>query len=131
MSDAREDGCTPRQDAREIMDVEGVAAYLGFAPSTIYNRVQQRDIPHVRLGNSLRFPKAEIDRWLARQTVKPAPSLYEEFVKMSGRFFFERWLETRAPDPKSVTTKHVVDWAEEALKDLKDRPDGQGSSRST
>jgi excisionase family DNA binding protein len=49
------------------------AEYLGVAVGTIYSMVARGQIPHVRLGPRLvRFPRAELDAWLAARTVRPA-----------------------------------------------------------
>lgn len=103
----------------EVMDVEAVAAYLGFSPSTIYTKVRDLDIPHVRLGGVLRFPKAEIDKWLARNTVRPQESFYNYFTQMAGRFFFERWLESRGLELENADPEHLAKAAQEALEDLR------------
>lgn len=103
----------------EVMDVDGVAAYLGFSPSTIYSKVRELDIPHVRLGGVLRFPKSEIDKWLSRNTVRPQESFYNYFTQMAGRFFFERWLETRGLDFEKAESGEVAEAAQVALEDLR------------
>lgn len=91
------------------MDVEGVAEYLGFSPSTIYEKVQTKDIPHVRIGNSLRFPKAVIDRWLEASTIQAMPNFYSRFVKMASAFFFEKWLESRGiADPAKLDDEQLA-----------------------
>ncbi len=57
----------------EVMDVAGVAEYLGFSPSTIYEKVQTKDIPHVRIGNSLRSSREALHSSHARRR-KPSAS---------------------------------------------------------
>lgn len=104
----------------DVMNVPGVAAYLGFSSSTIYSKVRQQAIPHLRIGNQLRFPKVEIDRWLSRNTVRPQESFYDYFAQMAGRFFFERWLESRALSPDTVDPKELSEAAEQSLKDLRE-----------
>lgn len=104
----------------EVMDVEGVAKYLGFSSSTIYSKVRELDIPHVRIGASLRFPKAEIDKWLSRNTVRPQESFYNYFTQMAGLFFFERWLESRGLNPETAELEDVAETAKASLVDLRD-----------
>lgn len=104
----------------EVMDVDGVAAYLGFSSSTIYNKVRESDIPHVRIGNALRFPKAEIDKWLSRNTVRPQESFYSYFTQMAGRFFFERWLETRGLPLDTAENHEISEAAILSLSDLRE-----------
>lgn len=104
----------------EVMDVRGVALYLGFSPATIYSKVRDADIPHVRIGNSLRFPKSEIDRWLSQNTVRPQEPFYNYFVQMAGRFFFQKWLESRGLDPKSASPEEVESFARRSLGELRE-----------
>jgi excisionase family DNA binding protein len=106
--------------AGEVMDVEAVAAYLGFSSSTIYTKVRDFDIPHVRLGGVLRFPKVEIDRWLSRNTVRPQESFYNYFTQIAGHFFFERWLESRGLDLEKADPNEVADIAKSSLTALRD-----------
>jgi excisionase family DNA binding protein len=49
--------------AQELMTVEDLAVLLNVTPSWVYEH--KRDIPHIKLGKYLRFPRAEIDRWIA------------------------------------------------------------------
>lgn len=102
----------------DVMDVAGVAEYLGFSPSTIYEKVQTKDIPHVRIGNSLRFPKTVIDRWLEESTIAPLPNFYTQFVKMASAFFFQKWLESRGVDPANLQDEQLADLVAQASRDL-------------
>ena len=83
----------------DVMDVEGVAEYLGLAPSTIYDKVRDQDIPHTRLGNLIRFRKTDIDRWLGENTVYPHPNLQRALARAAERFFMENWLLSVGLDP--------------------------------
>lgn len=103
----------------DVMDARGVAQYLGFSTATIYNKVRDNDMPYIRLGNTLRFPKAEIDQWLSRNTVRPQDSFYDYFIQMSGRFFFSRWLESRGLQAATADSEEVRRQALLSLEDLK------------
>lgn len=55
-----------------LWDIEAVAAYLRVPVQSIYKMTAPkgvRPIPHIRIGRSLRFRRADIDRWLALLTV--------------------------------------------------------------
>jgi excisionase family DNA binding protein len=39
--------------------------YLQIQKDWLYDQVQRRAIPHVKLGRQLRFKRSEIDQWLA------------------------------------------------------------------
>lgn len=83
----------------EVMNVGGVAEYLGLAPSTIYDKVRDLEIPHSRIGTLIRFRKKDIDHWLGENTVRPYPSLQKAMAEVAERFFFDNWLRSVGLDP--------------------------------
>ena len=106
----------------DVMDVAGVAEYLGLSTSTIYDKVQAREIPYVRIGNLLRFPRASVDRWLAESTVQPWPTFYQELARLAGRFFFRKWLESRGVDPGSANPDEVAQLAAAMVAEVQSNP---------
>lgn len=52
----------------EILTISEVAKYLKVAQRTIYRLAGARNIPAFKVGGAWRFSKAEIDRWIKRQT---------------------------------------------------------------
>lgn len=55
----------------ELLTVDEVAARLKWHRNTVYNRVHQRTIPFVKVGRSLRFKPADLDRWIEEQNATP------------------------------------------------------------
>lgn len=51
-----------------LLTVQEVADYLQVKPSTIYQWTHMGYIPHVKLGNQVRFRIAVIDNWLERNS---------------------------------------------------------------
>ncbi len=49
----------------ELMNVEGLAKYLGVEKDWIYSHV--KEMPHYKLGRFPKFRKKEIDKWLDTQ----------------------------------------------------------------
>ena len=50
-----------------LWDIRAVAGYLRIPVSSIYKMTARKAsvrIPHIRIGNALRFRRADIDRWL-------------------------------------------------------------------
>lgn len=84
----------------DVMNVGGVAEYLGLAPSTIYEKVRDLEIPHSRIGNLLRFRKKDIDHWLGENTVRPHPTLQKALAEVAEKFFFNNWLLSVGFDPE-------------------------------
>ena len=92
----------------DVMDVEGIALYLGIATSTVYDKVQGREIPHTRLGNLIRFRKRDIDEWLSENSVRPRPSLQRALAEAAQRFFLTNWLESIGLDPEELDREKAL-----------------------
>lgn len=54
---------------KEILTLDEAVTYTGCARSTMYRLTSTREIPHYKLGGSLRFKKHELDEWLTRARV--------------------------------------------------------------
>jgi excisionase family DNA binding protein len=64
--------------AAGVWDIEEVSLYLKIPVSSIYKMTARKApirIPHVRIGNKLRFRQAEVDRWLTLLTVSNLKAL--------------------------------------------------------
>jgi len=48
----------------KLLTVEEIAEYLKLRPSTIYQWTHQGFIPHIKLGNRVRFRISQIEKWL-------------------------------------------------------------------
>lgn len=55
---------------QKLLTVEQIAEYLQVKPSTVYQWTHQGYIPHVKLGNRVRFRVSQVDRWLERKSVE-------------------------------------------------------------
>ena len=47
-----------------LIDVATLAVHLGLTERTIRRKVAQGEIPHYKIGNSIRFDPVEIEAWL-------------------------------------------------------------------
>ena len=56
-----------------IMTVPEVAKYLRMSPSKLYLLLQQKKIPHVRIGRNVRIRETELKEWIEAQAVKDNP----------------------------------------------------------
>jgi excisionase family DNA binding protein len=52
----------------ELMTVDELAEYLGVTRDTVYRKVKTGEIPSIRIGRLLRFPKKVIEDWLWQKT---------------------------------------------------------------
>ena len=51
--------------SKEFFNIQDLSKYLGeIKPSTLYAMVEERSIPHYRVGKLIRFKRAEIDAWM-------------------------------------------------------------------
>jgi excisionase family DNA binding protein len=58
-----------QENKDSIFDVKSLAEYLRVSPKWIYQRVQYKEIPHIKRKGLLRFRKKEIDKWLNAHNV--------------------------------------------------------------
>ena len=59
---------TDLSDLPAVLSVKETAKVLRLSRSQAYEWIRQGVIPHVRLGKSIRVPKAALQAWLLRQT---------------------------------------------------------------
>ena len=52
----------------DILTIKQVAEYLKVTDRTIYKLAAAKKIPAFKVGGTWRFSRADIDRWIARQT---------------------------------------------------------------
>ena len=52
-----------------LFTVQSLAKYLEVSPQWIYERVQLKEIPHIKVGKFPRFRKTDIKTWLNSQRV--------------------------------------------------------------
>jgi excisionase family DNA binding protein len=53
--------------SRELLRPGDVSADLGVTTGRVYQLIAAGEIPHVRVGNSIRIPREAWQRWLAAQ----------------------------------------------------------------
>lgn len=55
---------------KRYLPVDEAAEYLGMTKQAVYDRVRRTDIPHIRVGRSLRFDIQDLDLWMRRQRIE-------------------------------------------------------------
>jgi len=55
-----------------LMRAAEVAAALGVGRATAYELIASGELPSVRIGRAVRVPRAGLEEWVRRQTVRPA-----------------------------------------------------------
>lgn len=56
-----------------LKSVEEIAAYLKITTRTVYRLITEGDMPHRKIGGSIRFDMAEIEAW-SKKDKKPIAS---------------------------------------------------------
>ena len=54
----------------EILTIKQVAEFLKVTDRTIYRLAAAKSIPAFKVGGTWRFSRADLDRWIARQTAE-------------------------------------------------------------
>ena len=116
-------------DTREVMDAHQVADYLGLAVSTVYKKVEYREIPFTKVGTLLRFPKWLIDRWLTERAVRPDETLYRKFVRMQARYHLEQFLLSKGLDPSRMTEDQLFQELKAAIEELQKAEEAERAAR--
>jgi excisionase family DNA binding protein len=55
----------------EVLTAQQVARLLGVHPAVVYRRAKKRRLGHIRVGEAVRFPKADVEAFL-RRVYQPA-----------------------------------------------------------
>ncbi len=105
--------------SKEIMNAQEIAEYLGIATSTVYKKVEYRQIPFTKIGSLLRFPKWIIDRWLSEKAVRPAKSLFDEFTKLHQRYHLDQFLKAKGLDVDRMTEVQLTSELTKAIQEIK------------
>jgi len=53
----------------KLLTVVQMADHLQVKPSTIYQWTHQGFIPHVKLGNRIRFKISQVEKWLEEKSI--------------------------------------------------------------
>jgi putative molybdopterin biosynthesis protein len=61
-------------ELEQSLTVPEVAKLLRMSRQTIYNMVKAGDIPHFRIGNKVRFNRADLDALMQTKTVTTGES---------------------------------------------------------
>jgi excisionase family DNA binding protein len=55
----------------DVMDYRGLSRYIKMSYGTLRQKVMKGELPHIKIGRSVRFSKKRIDEWLAKQEREP------------------------------------------------------------
>ena len=55
---------------QEILDIDELSEYLKIKKSTLYSKVERKEIPYYKIGHLIRFKKSDIDAWMEESKVE-------------------------------------------------------------
>lgn len=55
---------------QRLMSMDTAAKYLDMSEDSLRHKVRNGDVPYVRVDGVNRFDRFELDRWIARNTVR-------------------------------------------------------------
>lgn len=58
-----------KKESRRLITIDELSERWSIPKATLYNWVNQRRLPHVKLGRALRFNVADLDTLLERSTI--------------------------------------------------------------
>ncbi len=64
-----------------LLTVEELAKYLKIKPDTIYKKARRGELPVIKLGKLLRFPKELIDEWVLDEAKKAMRRTVKETMR--------------------------------------------------
>jgi len=105
---------------QEFLNTKAVASYLDLKRSTLYSLVEQRLIPHYRIGRQIRFKKSDVDEWL-EQRKRPIMDISIQVKKVIGS------IEKKADiDVDGMIEKAIEGVAEKRYTSSHGKPDRKG-----
>ena len=55
----------------KILTVPEVAKYLKLDKSTVYYMIQRKQIPHLKIGKSVRIRESDLLKWIEEKMIQP------------------------------------------------------------
>lgn len=101
-----------------LLTVEELAKYLKIKPDTIYKKVRKGELPAIKLGKLVRFPKELIDQWIIEQATKTMKDV------KAARQVVEEKVEEAVSEVKKTAkaATKVIGEVPEVIEDVKKAP---------
>jgi excisionase family DNA binding protein len=101
-----------------LLTVEELAKYLKIKPDTIYKKVRKGELPAIKLGKLVRFPKELIDQWIIEQATKTMKEV------KAARHAVESKVEEAVSEVKKTAkaATKVMNEVPEMIEDVKKAP---------
>jgi len=87
---------------KELLNIDELSYYLGIKKSTLYSKVEKKEIPFYKIGHLIRFKKTEIDFWMEK--FKSEPFRAKEKAKKIAHS-----ADARAADIDEIVNRVIAD----------------------
>jgi excisionase family DNA binding protein len=75
----------PNQKKEDIMDIQGAMGFLGLKKSTIYSKVNRKELPYMKIGKRLYFSRNELEGYL-----KDARFVSDQEIEKKAQNYFKK-----------------------------------------
>jgi excisionase family DNA binding protein len=89
---------------KEILNIDEVSEYLRIKKSSLYSKVERKEIPYYRIGRLVRFKKSDIDLWIEK--LKSESISFRVKEKTKSRVQRE---DARAADIDEIVKRSIAD----------------------
>ncbi len=66
---------------KRLLTIKEASEYLGISVKGIYNMVNRRQIPFIKIGGRLRFDKIDLDNWVEKQKIPDSNDIKEKILQ--------------------------------------------------
>jgi len=66
---------------KRLLTIKEASEYLGISVKGIYNMVNRRQIPFIKIGGRLRFDKIDLDNWIEKQKIPDSNDIKEKILQ--------------------------------------------------
>ena len=78
------DSSVEGKSLREFLTIDEVSECLGIKKSSLYGKVERKQIPYYKIGHLLRFKRSEIDSWVEKLKSEPVDPKKEAKKRVRG-----------------------------------------------
>ncbi|MEI9475071.1 MAG: helix-turn-helix domain-containing protein [Deltaproteobacteria bacterium] len=83
-SEKPKDSSVEGKSLREFLTIDEVSECLGIKKSSLYGKVERKQIPFYKIGHLLRFKKSDIDSWAEKLKSEPVDLKKETKKRVPG-----------------------------------------------
>jgi len=57
---------------RRLLSIGEASEYMGISKRTLYRMIRGHQIPFLKIGRLVKFDLEQIEKWIAKQSIRPA-----------------------------------------------------------